>query len=232
MSTFNRHDLVWLKLDAVKLAEYAGPAPIEPLSALSLLHRWVLGEYPLIVARQADVPEGFLRIGLAEPASWGKRRLSFVVNAGDIERHQHGPLLAAVLPQLPQHWRACLTALQSFLTGQNIAVHVYGSYAVQALTGVPCITESSDIDVLFKPMRWRDAESLCLFLGALQAEYPECRIDGEVLSPSGLAVQWRELLRSLSDASVQLLVKTNHDVKLVGLAGYQSGFMSPLGSAI
>ena len=64
---FNRHELVWLKLDAVKHAQYGGPAPMEPVAALSLLHRWVLGNYPLIVARQTDVPEGLLRIGLLNP---------------------------------------------------------------------------------------------------------------------------------------------------------------------
>lgn len=231
MSTFNRHDLVWLKLDAVKHAEYTGPAPMEPISALSLLHRWVLGDYPLIVARQADVPEGFLRLGLAEPTSWGKRRLSFLVNVQGVEKHQQGPSLAAVLPQLPRHWQVGGSALQSFLTTHNIAAHVYGSSAVQVLTGLPCITESSDLDVLFKPSSWADAEKLCMFLHSLQNQYPEFKVDGEVLSPSGHAVQWRELLRSFSDSNLQLLAKTDRDVKLVGLETYRSGFICPLGSA-
>lgn len=232
MSTFNRHDLVWLKLDAVKHAEYVGPAPIEPVSALSLLHRWVLGDYPLIVARQADVPEGFLRLGLAEPASWGKRRLSFLVNEQGVEKHQQGPLLALVLPQLPQHWQLGGGELQSFLAKHSIAAHVYGSSAVQVLTGLPCITESSDLDVLFKPSSWADAEKLCLFLHALQNQYPEFKVDGEVLSPSGHAVQWRELLQNFSDSNLQLLIKTDRDVKLVDLETYRSGFICPLGSAL
>lgn len=228
---FHRHDLVWLKLDAVKHADYAGPAPMEPISALSLLHRWVLGNYPLIVARQADVPEGFLRLGLAEPASWGKRRLSFLVNVQGVEKHQHGPLLALVLSQLPQPWQPGGVALQTFLTKHAIAAHVYGSSAVQVLTGLPCITEKSDLDLLFKPSSWADAEKLCLFLHALEKQYPEFKVDGEVLSPGGHAVQWRELLLSFSDSHLQLLAKTDRDVKLVGLDTYRSGFMCALGSA-
>lgn len=228
---FHRHDLVWLKLHAVKHAKYAGPAPMEPISALSLLHRWVLGNYPLIVARQADMPKGYLRIGLAEPASWGKRRLSFLVNVQGVEKHQHGPLLDLVLPQLPQDWQLGGGALQTFLTKHDIAAHVYGSSAVQVLTGLPCITESSDLDLLFKPSSWADAEKLCLFLHALEKQHPEFKVDGEVLSPNGHAVQWRELLLSFSDSYLKLLVKTDRDVELVGLESYRSGFICTLGSA-
>lgn len=231
MITFNRHDLVWLKLDAVRHAEYAGPAPMEPISALSLLHRWVLSGYPLIVARQEDVLPHCLRVGLAEPPSWGKRRLSFIVNSQGIEKHQQGPNLANVLPGLPQHWQAGAVALQGFLDEHNIAAHVYGSSAVQVLTGLPCLTESSDLDVLFKPVSWLEAEKLCLFLIALQTEYPEFKVDGEVLNPSGQAVQWRELHRSFSDPNSKLMVKTNHAVKLLGLSIYRSGFRCPVGSA-
>lgn len=231
MITFNRHDLVWLKLDAVRHAEYAGPAPMEPISALSLLHRWVLSGYPLIVARQEDVLPHCLRVGLAEPPSWGKKRLSFIVNSQGIEKHQQGLNLANVLPGLPQHWQAGAVALQGFLDEHNIAAHVYGSSAVQVLTGLPCLTESSDLDVLFKPVSWLEAEKLCLFLIALQTEYPEFKVDGEVLNPSGQAVQWRELHRSFSDPNSKLMVKTNHTVKLVALATYQQGFQCPVGSA-
>ncbi|WP_291812830.1 malonate decarboxylase holo-[acyl-carrier-protein] synthase [Limnobacter sp.] len=231
MITFNRHDLVWLHIDSVKHAEYAGPLPMEPISALSLLHRWVLGGYPLIVARQDEVLPNCLRVGLAEPASWGKRRLSFIVNNQGIQKHQHGPGFGAVLPQLPQHWQAGAGALQQFLDEQKIDAHVYGSSAVQVLTGLPCLTESSDLDVLFKPVSWLEAEKLCLFLIALQTEYPEFKVDGEVLNPSGQAVQWRELHRSFSDPNSKLMVKTNHTVKLVALATYQQGFQCPIGSA-
>lgn len=231
MITFNRHDLVWLKLDAVRHAEYAGPAPLEPISALSLLHRWVLSGYPLIVARQDEVLPNCLRVGLAEPPSWGKRRLSFIVNSQGIEKHQQGPGLGAMLPQLPHHWQAGAAALHAFLDQHHMAAHVYGSSAVQVLTGLPCLTESSDLDVLFKPVSWLEAEKLCLFLDALQTEYPEFKVDGEVLNPSGQAVQWRELHRSFSDSNSQLLVKTNRDVKLVGLSGYQQGFQWLVGSA-
>ena len=231
MSRFNRHDFVWLKLDAVKHAEYAGPAPMEPISALSLLHRWVLGGYPLIVARQGDMPPNCLRVGLAEPASWGKRRLSFVVNVQGIQKYQHGPDLGTVIPQLPQHWQAGAHALNSFLIHQGIHAHVYGSSAVQHLSGLPCVTENSDLDLLFKPLAWLQVENLCGYLNSLQALHPAFRIDGEILSPCGHAVQWRELARALPEHPAQLLCKTSHEVKLLSLADFRSGFAFPLVSA-
>lgn len=231
MSVFNRHDLVWLKLDAVKRAEYTGPAPMEPISALSLLHRWVLGGYPLIVARQDHVPSDCLRVGLAEPASWGKRRLSFLVNRCHVDKHHQGPNLGDLLAQLPQQWQAGGAALHRFLLEQNMDACVYGSSAVQALTGLSCVTENSDLDVLFKPLNWSTAEKLCRFLNALESEYPEFKLDGEVLNPSGNAVQWRELSRALFEPNTQLLSKTNLEVNLISLADYRSGFACSVGSA-
>lgn len=231
MSLFNRHDFVWLNLNAVKQADYIGPAPMEPISALSLLHRWVLGGYPLIVARQEEIQSTGLRVGLAEPASWGKRRLTFVVNRGDIQKHQQGPGLSNVVPQLPLHWQAGALALNSFLGEQGISAHVYGSSAVQHLTGLPCVTENSDLDVLFKPLTWSHAENLCMYLNSLQTRYPAFHVDGEVLSPSGHAVPWRELCRALPEHNAQLLSKTSREVQLVSLTDYRSGFTCPVGSA-
>ena len=217
---FNRHDLVWLKLDAVKHAQYAGPAPMESISALSLLHRWVLGDYPLIVARQTEVSKGQLRVGLAEPASWGKRRLSFLVNVEDIAQHQQGPLLAEILPRLPAAWQTGGAALIVALSELNVPAHVYGSGAIEVLTGLPCITANSDLDLLFKPASWVAAQTLCHCLHKLRLQCPEFKVDGEVLNPKGVAVHWLEL----SQQPVQLLAKTNEEVRLVDFNEYQHAF--------
>lgn len=217
---FNRHDLVWLNIDAVKHAEYSGPAPMEPISALSLLHRWVLGNYPLIVARQADVPQGKLRVGLAEPASWGKRRLSFLVNTSDVLQHQTGPLLADVLGKLPPNWQFGANMLLVYLNELNMPAHVYGSTAIEALTGLPCITENSDLDVLFKPTRWESIAGLCARLKQLSQDHPTFKVDGEVLSPAGDAVHWLELCSE----SEQVLAKSNTEVRLLTLSEFKNAF--------
>ena len=241
---FNRHELVWLKLDAVKHAQYAGPTPMEPVAALSLLHRWVLGNYPLIVARQTDVPEGLLRIGLAEPASWGKRRLSFLVNTTHIAQHQQGPQLAEVIAQLlatpiatptatlstpfsfgfAAAWRSGAAALLNMLNELNIPAQVYGSAAIEALTGLPCLTANSDIDVLFKPADWASVQALCSHLQQLQTAHPQFKVDGEVLSPSGLAVHWKEILRQPG----KVLAKCNNAVHLIELDQYKQAFSNPV----
>ncbi|MCZ8016163.1 MAG: malonate decarboxylase holo-[acyl-carrier-protein] synthase [Limnobacter sp.] len=241
---FNRHELVWLKLDAVKHAQYAGPTPMEPVAALSLLHRWVLGNYPLIVARQTDVPEGLLRIGLAEPASWGKRRLSFLVNTTHIAQHQQGPQLAEVIAKLLARppatrsnalftelssefaaaWQPGAAALLNILNELNIPAQVYGSAAIEALTGLPCLTANSDIDVLFKPADWASVQALCSHLQQLQTAHPQFKVDGEVLSPSGLAVHWKEILHQPG----KVLAKCNNAVHLIELDQYKQAFSNPV----
>lgn len=241
---FNRHELVWLKLDAVKHAQYAGPAPMEPVAALSLLHRWVLGNYPLIVARQTEVPEGLLRIGLAEPASWGKRRLSFLVHTTHIAQHQQGPQLAEVIAKLVARppaarstalftelssefaaaWRSGAAALLNILNELNIPAQVYGSAAIEALTGLPCLTANSDIDVLFKPADWASAQALCSHLQQLQTAHPQFKVDGEVLSPSGLAVHWKEILQQPG----KVLAKCNNAVHLIELDQYRQVSSNPV----
>lgn len=225
MNTFNRHDLVWLNIDAVKHAEYSGPAPMEPISALSLLHRWVLGNYPLIVARQADVPPGLLRVGLAEPASWGKRRLSFLVNTGDVLQHQTGPCLADVLAKLPPAWQFGANMLQAYLNELNMQAQVYGSTAIEAVTGLPCLTDNSDLDVLFKPASWESVEALCARLKQLSQDHPAFKVDGEVLSPAGDAVQWLELCSE----SEQVLAKNNTEVRLLKLSEFKNAFKPQAG---
>ncbi len=220
MNAFNRHDLVWLKLDAVKHAEYAGPTAMEPMRALSLLHRWVLGNYPLIVARQNDLPQGCLRVGLAEPAAWGKRRLAFLVNTDEIERRQPGPLLGDIIHRLPQAWQAGAAELAISVKELGVPAHVYGSTAIEVLTGLPCITANSDLDVLLKPAGWAAAKALCVCLNQLRLKHPEFKVDGEVLNPAGDAVHWLEL----SQKRVQLLVKSNQEVRLVNLDEYQGAF--------
>lgn len=227
MHKFNRHDLVWLHLDAVKHAEYAGPAPIEPIGALSLLHRWVSGNYPLIMARQEALPLGQVRVGLAEPPSWGKRRLAFLVKPEDIARQQPGPLLAEVVHQLPEQWQAGLAALASGLQHAGVPAQVYGSSAIEVLTGLPCITAHSDLDLLFKPATWADAEALCALLSALRLSHPDLRIDGEVLNPAGDAVNWQELAMQCK----RLLAKSDHCVRMMDLLEYQQSFASPARSA-
>lgn len=220
MNTFNRHDLVWLKLDAVKHAEYAGPTPMEPMRALSLLHRWVLCNYPLIVARQNDMPQGCLRVGLAEPASWGKRRLAFLVDLNDIERRQAGPLLGDIIHRLPSAWQAGAAELAASVKELGVPAHVYGSTALEVLTSLPCVTANSDLDVLFKPAGWAAAKALCVRLNQLRLTHPEFKVDGEVLNPAGDAVHWLEL----SQQRVQLLAKSNQVVRLIDLDEYRGAF--------
>ncbi|WP_370262409.1 malonate decarboxylase holo-[acyl-carrier-protein] synthase [Limnobacter sp.] len=220
-----RHDLVWISPEAVQYAQAAGPMPMEPTRALSLLHRWAHCKYPLIVARQDNLPathpgDRWLRVGLAEPPSWGKRRMGYLVRRVDVLLHRRGPALGDVLHCLPLPWQKPASALVQALAHLRVQAHVFGSAAIQCTTDLTCLHAGSDLDLLFVPPSWPAAQALCLLLEDLRKAHPACPMDGEVLNPDGQAVHWRELL-SRPD---QLLCKSLQGVRLLDVEEYCEGF--------
>lgn len=125
-----------------------------------------------------------------------------------------------MVTQLPAQWQAGLAALVTGLQEIAVPAHVYGSSAIEVLTGLPCITENSDLDLLFKPASWPQVQSLSLLLNAMRLNHPALRIDGEVATPAGHAVNWQELAMQ----SEQLLVKSSQHVQMMSLKEFQQQF--------
>ncbi|HEX4916736.1 MAG TPA: malonate decarboxylase holo-[acyl-carrier-protein] synthase [Limnobacter sp.] len=222
---FARHDLVWIAPEAVQHALPAGPLPMEPMRALALLHRWAHCKYPLIVARQDNLPveytaEAWLRVGLAEPPAWGKRRMGYLVRKSDVLLHRHGPALAEVLHQLPGAWQKPASVLVQALPQLKVQARVFGSTAIQCTTNLSCLHAGSDLDLLLTPADWPAAQAACLLLEDLRLAHPGCRIDGEIINPHGEAVQWQELVRRPS----QLLSKGLHGVRLLDVEEFCEPF--------
>ncbi len=71
---------------------------------------------------------------------------------------------------------------------------VYGSTAIEVVTREPCIGPRSDLDLLLAPSTWAQALSVAAALTALDARAGP-RLDGEIVSPDGAAVAWREFAR-------------------------------------
>ena len=149
------------------------------------------------------------------------------MNVDDVQTHGQGPAFETALPSLPPPWQTAARQLNSFLQSKKIPAQVYGSAAIQLLTGLPCLTNTSDIDVLFAPASWEEVQQLCACLHGLQSAHPEFKVDGEVLSPQGEAVQWRELLQ----AREQVLVKRNRGIELIGVSQYRLAFNNTLRTA-
>lgn len=224
-----RHDLVWLAPAAVGAAQPASPCCAADPEASRLLADWVGAGHPLIVARQdGAVGAGQIRLGLALPPALGKRRLAFLVARHDIVRSMPPPALSVTaLGALPAHWRPLLTTALALPEVLAAAPRIYGSAAMQFVTGLTCIGADSDLDLLLTPPDWPAALAACRALVALDDPCCPPRLDGEIRNAAGDAVAWREL----AAASRQVLVKSPDQVRLVGRTTFADGFLAPTGVA-
>lgn len=217
---FTRHDLAWLAPGAGAAARLTNAACLAEGAALALLDRWLARSHPLIVTRQQDMPVDKVCLGLALPPAQGKYRLAFSVPLDCVREFTPPPTLAAAGEALPPDWRRTIDAL---LALPEIAVcrpRVYGSAAMQVLTGEACLSEASDLDLRLTPPSWPAAVALAGRLQGFTQEAAGPRIDGEIWSPAGLAVAWRELAAN----PARLLTKGVAGVELLATPQFAAGF--------
>ena len=215
---FARHDLVWLTSRGWERVR-AG-APVEAADALDL---WRDGGWPAVVRRaETGLPPNELAIGFALPprrpgdpkgGKGGKLRVGCRVDLADIGRRTRALPLLAALDAAPVAWQAGLAALEREAAQAGIAVAVYGSVALEALTGQRYLSASSDIDLLLRPLnRAQLMEGLAL-LARHAATLP---LDGEVVFADGRAVAWKELRAAFGSApGTRVLAKGLERVALV-----------------
>ena len=123
------------------------------------------------------------------------------IASSDVSRIGFFPLLCGVLPILP----VALSGLQ---------LRVYGSYGWQAITGMDYVHAASDMDVLVNARTLSEAFKASTAINNWSAP---CRVDGEVVFPSGYAVPWRELSQAHAGAVGQVLVKHRQSAALMTL---------------
>jgi phosphoribosyl-dephospho-CoA transferase len=180
------------------------------LEGLPLVATWAERGWPLVVRRPLCGEAG-LALGLPLPPALGKRRLSFLVEPSAVLSIEPPPRLADTVPVAPAAWGPTLHRLLAL----DPETRTFGSLAWQHLTGLPYLSPTSDIDLL-----WRldgSAERLLAGLAAIDRDAP-MRLDGECIGPGGVAVQWRELA---GDAP-EIMVKSLRDVALVSRAALLS----------
>ncbi len=201
-----RHQLVWLN-DAGWQATIAAA----PVAHQAPLRDWQRRKAPLVVRRHepgARADELCLGLPLPpDPVSGNKLRIALKVRREHIE---------AIKPALPLHlalaveapWRTTLIALQK--AAQRFQFQVYGSLAMQAMTGLPYLSASSDIDLLFHPADATQLNEGLALLGEFAASLP---LDGEIIFPGDQAVAWKEWRHALAHPA-KVLVKTGNAVQL------------------
>ena len=199
---FSRHDLVWLTPAGWDAAIARASHP-----ALTL---WRARNWPAVVRRHEDgVRSGAVCLGIPLPLSFGtRRRLALIADCGHVARRQAPLPLADALACAPPEWLAALVALQR---AAAIDLRVFGSLAMQSMTGLAYVRAQSDIDLLLTPATHAELHAGLTMLTEASALLP---LDGEIVFADGAGVAWKEWLAARRDGA-RVLVKTMDGVRLV-----------------
>lgn len=188
------------------------------LASEPIVAGWAQAGRPLIVRRPAcSDTAGLVPLGLPLPPSHGKRRIAVSLAAADIVASAPPPLLADAAAAAPAAWRETIEMLLQVLP----ETRTYGSLAWQHLTGLPYLSDGSDLDLLW-PLSSADQTGVLLSDIALIAKQAPMRLDGEVTGPAG-GVQWRELTGTDED---EVLVKGRAGVTTTTRSAFLAGHVS------
>lgn len=203
---FERHRLIYLDPARWHAVLVAYPA----LREMPVVVDWVAAGRPLIARRPVcHDAAGLVPLGLPLPPSFGKQRLAVAVRADAIVSDAPPPLLADAMQSAPAAWQGAIAALVAV----DPEARCFGSLAWAYLTGLPYLSETSDLDVVWKIAHADDAALLVAALERIDTEAP-MRLDGEIVTPAGLAVQWREFA---SDAP-EMLTKVADGNRMIARA--------------
>jgi phosphoribosyl-dephospho-CoA transferase len=201
-----RHDRVWLAA-ATWRSHLIGDLDDR---RIAWLDDWTTRGRALVTRRRepsATADVCFLAVAL--PSSAGRTRISLAVNRKAVTRVAAPLRLDEVIDQAPNERRIALAALHERSAALDTSLHVYGSYAWQMITGEPCVTPDSDLDLLWDARDAAHVERMLALLSAWEIEY-DLRADGEARFADGASVAWRELYARTS----HVLVKRDDAVAL------------------
>lgn len=196
-----RHDLIYVTPSAWRavIADY----DVDGLAG------WAERGWPTIARRPAcNDTEGTVPMGLPLPPQMGRLRLALRCPADAIARTSPPPLLADATKAAAADWHATIAALVRL----QPAMRCFGSLAWTHQTGLNYLQQTSDLDLILHCETLTDAEGLVGGLDEIATTAP-MRIDAELVTPSGKAVQWREwktgssTLLAKSLAGAQLLTR-------------------------
>ena len=190
-----RHDFVWLEADAGAHARAMPGCAAALVDAPARLAEWTAAGRPLVVSRQPrELAPGRTLLGLPLPPSAGKHRIAFDVPTSRIARRAPPPPLHAIADRLPESWQGTLATLIDHADIAATSPRAFGSAAMHALTGIRCLGEDSDLDLLLAPPSREAALRALDALDSIVARGTCPQLDGEMIDRQGRAASWRELL--------------------------------------
>ncbi|HLZ96963.1 MAG TPA: malonate decarboxylase holo-[acyl-carrier-protein] synthase [Steroidobacteraceae bacterium] len=185
------------------------------LAEHAIIEGWVRAGRPLVVRRPGcSDPAGKIPLGLPLPPSHGKRRIAVALEAGEIVERKPPPLLADAAASAPSAWQETIDRLLRL----HPETRTFGSLAWQHLTGLPYLSDHSDLDLLWPVRATERASTLPPDIADVARQAP-MRLDGEIICAAG-GVQWREL--TVEDAD-EVLVKGLGGVHSMTKAAFLSG---------
>jgi len=198
---WQRHKLVRVRPTAWRAVD---DLPTGPDTVV--LRAWAQMGRPFIVRRFLP-GEGKERIplGVPLPPCHGKRRIAFCMDADDVTEHLPPISLRSGRDLAPRLWTDTIEALLDVAARYGCEPVIAGSLLWQGLTGLAYLTARSDLDLI-----WPSAAACPALLHELAAieSCSPMRLDGEIVSFEGNAVNWRELYSCLQGASDTVLVKS------------------------
>ncbi len=149
-----RHDMLFLSAEAMDFARRAALRRNPGLSPEDAGH-WLCAEIPAIITRQSRRrPKGLWEAGFSLPIQQGGVRLRFrtlVPLAGAARLVTPFGAARESLEAIGETPRAVLAGLSALGARHGLEVGVYGSLALQILTGLPYFTDASDYDITLSP---------------------------------------------------------------------------------
>src|SRR4051794_17822635 len=185
------------------------------LAQQPIVEGWVRAGRPLVVRRpNCGDPIGMIPLGLPLPPCHGKQRLAVALALSDIVAHAPPPSLADAAATAPPRWRQTIDRLLRLCP----ETRTFGSLAWQHLTGLPYVSDGSDLDLLWPVGASHQARTLPSDIAEIASQAP-VRLDGEIICAAG-GVQWRELTGGDAD---EVLVKGPDAVHSMTKAAFLSG---------
>lgn len=192
MITLRRHALLVVEPRAWLAVAAAQPE--------ALVQRWATQGWPLIVRRpypsEPDLTGRLVPLGLPLPPTEGKRRLSFQAPIKALRPFTTSvwPQVVATQPGMTASRQADIKRLEALAQRHHLTPEPMGSLLWGAVTGLPYLSPTSDIDLL-----WR-VDPSCLDIHAFLVDLEQTaatlntQLDGEIIFPGDQAVQWHELV--------------------------------------
>lgn len=222
---FHRHNRVWLSAGGWQRASQT----VSPAHARELM-RWAENDWPAVVRRSDPEPgKNILYLGLTAPPDQHtgvKIRIPFSVCTEDIVRFGAPLAIIGAESALPLAWHSVFSELSDAATSSKLEFRVYGSAAMQAITGLPYLGAASDIDLLFYPLT---NAQLHQGLNLLYLYAKRLPLDGEIVFPSGRAVAWKECAQALENPDrARVLAKSLLRLDLVHVADLLAELENPV----